>query len=156
LSELADAQGVSLRDPWEYILTESGKVPSTDLRVNPAFYFSAMGDRGAITGMREENLKVGHLFRAAFEGMADNYAHCARRISPRQDWRRLVFSGGLAFKIPLLRRMICERLTEEHRLAASEEDTLLGLLGLALAYSGRCASVADAIAFTRQNWQTPR
>jgi len=155
LSELAEAQGVKLRDPWDYILAEAARLSSTDLRVNPAFYFSATGDRGAVTNMREENLSVGHLFRAAFEGMADNYARCAIRISPGRDWQRLVFSGGLAFKIPLLRRLICERLGQAHRLAPSEEDTLLGLLALALAASGRASSVSDAMGLLRATTTVP-
>lgn len=153
LSELAEAQGLTLRDPWDYILAEASKVQSTDLRVDPAFYFSALGDHGAITQVREENLRVGHLFHATLAGMADNYARCALRLAPGQDWTRLVFSGGVALKTTLLRRLICDRLGQSHRLAASEEDTLLGLLILALAYSGRFPSVAAAIAFARQHYQ---
>ena len=154
LTELAEAQGVKLPDPWDYIRAEAAKVESTDLVVNPAFYFSAMGDRGAIMGAREENLTVGHLFHAAFAGMADNYARCAARLSPGKDWTRLVFSGGVALKTALLRRLICHRLGQAHRLAASEEDTLLGLLVLSLAFSGRFSSVADAIAFARQQYRS--
>ena len=150
LSELGESQGVKLHDPWDYILAETGKVSSTDLRVNPAFYFSAVGDRGSITNAREHNLTVGHLFRAAFEGMADNYARCATRVSPKKDWKRLVFSGGVALRIALLRGAICDRLGSEHRLAASDEDTLLGLLVLSLAFSGRQASVSEAVEFFRR------
>jgi sugar (pentulose or hexulose) kinase len=150
LSELGESQGVKLRDPWDYILAETGKVSSTDLRVNPAFYFSAVGDHGSITNAREHNLTVGHLFRAAFEGMADNYARCASRVSPNKDWKRLVFSGGVALRIALLREAICDRLGREHRLAASDEDTLLGLLVLSLAFSGRQASVSQAVEFFRR------
>ena len=153
LSELAEAQGLKLSDPWDYILDQSGRVAASDLRVDPAFYFSALGDRGAITNAREENLNVGHLFRAAFEGMADNYARCARRICPAGDWQRLVFSGGVALKTPLLRQLICEHLGQEHRLAPSEEDTLLGLLVLGLAFSGRAKSVAGAMTFVKQNYK---
>jgi sugar (pentulose or hexulose) kinase len=152
LSELAEAQGLKLRDPWDCILAEAAKIGSTDLRVDPAFYFSAMGDRGALTNVREKNLRVGHLFHAAFAGMADNYAQCAARLSPGKDWTRLVFSGGVALKAALLCRLICDRLGQAHRLAASEEDTLLGLLVLSLAFSGRFPSVADAIAFARKHY----
>lgn len=155
LSELAEAQGVALRDPWEYIVAQAAEAPPSSLRVNPAFYFSAMGDRGSITDAREENLRVGPLFRAAFEGMADNYAQCATRISPARDWSRLVFSGGLALKTPLLRRLICDRLGAEHRLAISDEDTLLGLLALALAFSGKTSSVAAAMARLRAGQDGP-
>ena len=155
LSELAEAQGLALRDPWDYIVAEATKLEATDLRVNPAFYFSAMGDRGEMTNVREENLRVGHVFRAAFEGMADNYARCAARVAPERDWTRLVFSGGVALKTALLRRLIRDRLGQAHRLAASDEDTLLGLLVLARAFSGGSPSVADAIAYVRKHYQTP-
>ncbi|MDE3067458.1 MAG: hypothetical protein KGJ60_07890 [Verrucomicrobiota bacterium] len=153
LSELAEAQGLLLRDPWDYILRQADRAGDTDLRVNPAFYFSAMGNQGEITNATEDNLTVGHLFRAAFTGMAENYVQCARRIAPTREWLRIVFSGGVALKIELLRRLICERLGKESRLAACEEDTLLGLLVLALAFSGQRASVADAMAFARKNYQ---
>ena len=156
LSELAEAQGLKLPDPWDYILQQSAEAAASDLRVDPAFYFSAMGARGSITNAREENLTVGHLFRAAFEGMADNYARCARRICPAGNWQRLLFSGGVALKIPLLRQMICQRLGQQHRLAPSEEDTLLGLLVLGLAFSGRASSVAAAMSMISREGERPR
>lgn len=156
LSELAEAQGLKLRDPWNYILEQAGRTTSSDLQVDPAFYFSALGDHGSITNAREETLNVGHLFRAAFEGMADNYASCARRICPAGDWQRLVFSGGVALKTPLLRQLVCERLGQEHRLAPSEEDTLLGLLVLGLAFSGRATSVAAAMSIVKQHHKPDR
>lgn len=147
LEEFARAQGVALRDPWPYILAEAERADDDGLDVDPAFYYSAMGDRGAIRNVREASLDVGHLFRAAFAGMADNYARCALRIAPARDWRRIVYSGGVALKTPLLRRMVCARLGEAHRLAA-EEDTLQGLL--VLAHAGRTGGrVADAIAALR-------
>lgn len=154
LSELAEAQGLALRDPWDYILEQASCLAASDLRVNPAFYFSALGDRGEITNAREENLDVGHLFRATFEGMADNYARCARRICPAADWSRLVFSGGVALKTPLLRRLICKRLGEAHRLARDGEDTLPGLLVLALAFGGHTESVSEAMSLVRENSRT--
>ena len=98
-------------------------------------------------------MTLGHLFHAMFAGMADNYAQCAARISPEHDWRRLVFSGGVALKTALLRRLICERMGQEHRLAPSDEDTLFGLLVLSLAFTGRAKSVSEAITLARNNNQ---
>ncbi len=152
VTEIADAQGLALRDPWRYILAQAERIKSTDLRVDPSFYFSATGERGAISNVREENLTVGHLFHAACAGMADNYARCAARICPAKDWSRLVFSGGVALKTALLRRLICDRLGQSHRLAASDEDTLLGLLVLALAFSARCQSVTEAIKLVEKDF----
>ena len=151
LSELATAQGVTLRDPWAYIHAEAARADDGGLQVNPAFYTSNMGNRGAVLNLREENMTVGHLFRAMLGGMADNYATCAGRIAPQHDWSRLVFSGGVALKNALLRELVCDRLGRDHRLAPSEEDTLFGLLVLSLAFTGRTASVSQAIALMRNN-----
>lgn len=153
LSELGEAAGRDSGDPWDYVLAQAAKVELPRLRVNPAFYFSALGDRGAITDLREEEMTVGHLFRATFEAMADNYCACARRIRPAQDWTRVVFSGGVARKVGLLRQRIAVKLGLPDRLCAEPEDTLLGLLTLALVFSGRCESVQEAMAFVRKNHQ---
>lgn len=144
LSELAEAQGVRIPDPWAYIERVSMEADATELRVNLAFFPSSCGERGAIANMREDQLTVGHVFRAAFENMADNYYAFARRLSPVWDWKRIVFSGGLAQKNDLLRRLILERFQTASRFSPSSEDALLGLLVLALAFTGRKPSIAEA------------
>ncbi|MEI6715252.1 MAG: FGGY family carbohydrate kinase [Verrucomicrobiota bacterium] len=153
LSELATAQGVTLRDPWSYIHAEAARADDGGLQVNPAFYTSNMGNRGAVLNLCEENMTVGHLFRAMLGGMANNYATCAARIAPLQAWSRLVFSGGVALKNEVLRELVCDRLGREHRLAPSDEDTLFGLLVLSFAFTGCTTTVRDAISFMRENNQ---
>jgi sugar (pentulose or hexulose) kinase len=136
LTEIGRAGGCDGPDPWEYIEQAVDRVESSDLEVDLAFYAGAMGTCGRIANVREDNLTVGHLFAAAFRSMADNYAACARRLSPAGDWQRVVFSGGLAQRFARLRREILARLGgKEYRLCPSTEDTLLGLLTLA----GICA-----------------
>lgn len=153
LSELADTQGVALSDPWPAIIRAATEAPDSDLRINLAFYNSPVGDHGSITGIREENLTVGHLFRAAFQAMADYYYACALRLSPDQDWRGLVFSGGLAQKIPILRDLIDAKFQAQYRTCPTAEDTLLGLLALALVFSGRLSSVEQAINLLEKSYQ---
>jgi sugar (pentulose or hexulose) kinase len=153
LSELAEAQNLELADPWPYIAQAAAAVGPTSLRANLAFFNSACGDHGEFTHVREEELTVGHLFRAAFQNMADNYYACALRLSPTPAWRKLVFSGGLAQKIDILRQLICDKFQTEYRLSPTSEDTLLGLLGLALAFTGRTGSVAQATALLRDNYR---
>ena len=99
-------------------------------------------------------MTIGHLFRAMLSGMADNYSACADRISPKRDWSRLVFSGGVALKNRVLRQLVCERLGPNHRLAPTNEDTLFGLLVLSLAFTGGTESVREAIAVVHDNHQT--
>jgi hypothetical protein len=146
LTEIGRGQGTNDLDPWEYIEKAVEQVETTDLQVNLAFYAGAMGDRGSIANIREGNFTVGHLFAAAFRSMAVNYDACARRLSPGGEWRRVVFSGGVAQRFPRLRRKILKRLggSVEHRQCATTEDTLSGLLTLALVCAGRAATVAEA------------
>ena len=156
LTELATAQQLKLEDPWAYIVEAVEAVGQTSLQVDLSFFTTSVGDRGAIANIREDNLTVGHLFKAAFESMAANYLLCARRLSPQQTpaqtWRNLVFSGGLLQKIEPLRDIVCATLGLDFRLTASEEDTLLGLLALALTVEGRAASIDEAIAILRTSF----
>jgi sugar (pentulose or hexulose) kinase len=146
LTDIGRPQRTHDLDPWENIEKAVEQVETTDLQVNLAFYAGAMGDRGSIANIREGNFTVGHLFAAAFRSMAVNYVACARRLSRSEEWRRVVFSGGVAQRFPRLRREILKRLggNVEHRLCSVTEDTLCGLLTLALVCSGRAATVAEA------------
>jgi hypothetical protein len=152
LSELAQAQQIELADPWAYITRAAAAAQNRELKVNLAFFNSTCGDHGAITDIREEELTVGHLFRGAFQNMADNYFASALRLSPQQEWGRLVFSGGLAQKIPLLRELICAKFQADYRMCATTEDTLLGLMALALVFSGRLPTVAQAVDLLEQKY----
>ena len=77
--------------------------------------------------------------------MAANYQRGAQRIAPDQPWQRLVYSGGLAQKLPPLRQLINARFGVPDRLAPSSEDTMVGLLALALRADGRANTVTAAI-----------
>ena len=56
-----------------------------------------------------------------------------------------MLSGGLA-QIDILRQLISERFQSDYRLCPTTEDALVGLLALALAFTGRAASVEQAMA----------
>jgi sugar (pentulose or hexulose) kinase len=144
LATLAAADGHPVADPWKYVVEAADDAPESDLSVDLAFFAGPLGDHGAIANITTENLNVGTLFRAAFRNMAENYRACALRISPRRQWTNVVFSGGLVQKIALLRGMIADRLGGEQRIAPFSEDTLAGLLVLALVVSGRAGNVAQA------------
>ena len=144
LTELAAAQQVELADPWPFIEQASSAAANTDLSVDLAFFPSPVGERGAIRNINEANLTVGQLFYAAFRNMADNYYSCALRLSPTKAWRTLVFSGGLAQKPAMLRQLVAARLPGEVRVCSTTEETLLGLLAIAMVVSGRSPSVAAA------------
>ena len=150
LSELAEAEGVALSDPWNYIAKAVAARPTSGLRANLTFFPTPLGDSGSLTHLREENLTVGDLFHAAFVNMAGNYYASALRLSPAQNWGRLVFSGGLVQKLELLRSLIAEKFQREYRLCTAADDTLQGLLVLAMVASGRAASTQAAMECLRQ------
>ncbi|GAB4555263.1 MAG: hypothetical protein OHK0023_26270 [Anaerolineae bacterium] len=152
LSELGRS-GANQADAWEYIIRATEAATEPDLQINLAFYATSLGDHGAITHIREDELTVGHLFRAAFRSMADNYFIAANRLSATPDWERIVFSGGLAQKLALLRHYISQRFACSFRLSPSSEDTLLGLLALGLLFTGRSGSAGEAMALLHQRYQ---
>lgn len=129
-AELAADQGTPVLDPWPRISRLAEAANLHDLSINLAFFPSAYGDVGTINGMREDEISVGHLFRAAFRAMAGNYERAARSVAP-DGWSRIVFSGGLVQKLPVLQSEILTHLTKDHRFAIHEEDTLMGLLYIA-------------------------
>lgn len=130
--------------PWPEIILAAEAAPNTDLEASLTFFEGPLGSRGSISNITTENLSVGTLFRAAFRNMAENYATCAARLSPGKNWDRIVFSGGLAQKLPLLREFILEKLPGESRVCSSSEDTLLGLLVISQVISGRTKNLQEA------------
>jgi sugar (pentulose or hexulose) kinase len=82
--------------------------------------------------------------------MAENYHSCARRLSPNLDWKIMVFSGGLAQKLKILREIIQQKFQMPYRLTATAEDTLMGLLIMALVCKGEFASSVSEI--TEEIW----
>ena len=154
LTEVARCQQIDLPDSWSYIARGALGAADSDLRVDLNFFASPFGDRGSISAIRQDNLTVGHLFRAAFHNMTERYYDCALRIWPDRTWQKLVFSGGLISKFEALREIIQKRFETDYRMAPYAEDTLTGLLIMALAFSGRAASITQATTDLRQSLQT--
>ena len=134
LSEFAQQSGTATSDPWQYIARAAAAIDHTDLEVRLSFFPGPCGNMGSISNIREQNLTVGTLVRASFENMAQNYCDCALRIWPDRSWKNIVFSGGLARKLKLLRQIIDQKFQTSSRLCPME-DTLLGLMVLASAFS---------------------
>lgn len=158
LEEIARGSGIVLDNSWAYIAQAAAAVEYTDLSARLTFFRGPCGDRGAITNISETNLNVGTLFRAAFENMAENYYSCALRIWPDRSWSNIVFSGGLAEKLPLLRHIIEDRFQTKGRLSPVAEDTMFGLLALATSFAGEARSVEDAVAQLKSsfNFDSPQ
>jgi sugar (pentulose or hexulose) kinase len=75
--------------------------------------------------------------------MADCFYDCAIRLWAEKSWKKIVFSGGLASRLEVLREIIQERFNTDCRLTPFAEDTLFGLLLLASVFSGKAESVEE-------------
>lgn len=128
LTELTRAQGVAPANPWAYIAQCAADTDGGGLDVDLAFFAGPLGSSGHLQGITIENLTIGNLFHAAFRSMADNYARCADRLFPQRAGISIALSGGLTRSVPILRKLIEERLRMPLRETAAVEETLLGLL----------------------------
>lgn len=144
LTELAAAEDVHLQHTWASAERLARDATPSDLTVDLSFFAGAMGQHGSITGIREDNLSAGALFRAAFAAMAENYKACAVRLSPQQAWQRIVFSGGLALQSAILRDEILARFGCPSRLAEGGDDVLVGLMAIALKIAGHAPTMREA------------
>ncbi len=141
---LGELGGATEEEVWPRIDAAVASVPATDLRAGIAFYPGPCGDRGFLDNLHEGNLTIGHVFRAVFESMSRNYRECTSRLDPDGVAERMVFSGGVARRAPVLRDLAASALGLPFRLSPHPEDTLFGLMVLALAFGGRSDSVRGA------------
>ena len=153
LMEIPAAQKIELDDPWDYVFQQAERILDSDMVSNLAFFPGSVEGPGQLSNLHEGNLSVGHLFRSALETMAGYYERFAQRLSPAGDWQRIVFSGGIAQRSELLRRLICDRLKDQYRLTSSTEDTMIGLMVLARVVSGLDQTTGEASDAVRRNIQ---
>lgn len=150
LCELPRREGRPVEEPWAIIaplLDDSSA--DTDLRVRATLFKGPLGDRGAIENISLSNLTVGSLMRAALVGLAGNYRQASAWIGATPDaatWDGVVLSGGIAQKFAPLRKAIAAQFPNRPiRLSRSKEETLQGLMAIALVNSGRASSVTAAL-----------
>ena len=154
LCELPRLQNVKIEDPWPYIIAAVDQIKKTDLKIDLSVFQGVYKTKGCIANIREDNLSVGHLFCAAFHHMSENYYSCALRLSRKSKWNRIVFSGGIARKIEILRKIIVKNFNHvDYRLCDVIDETLVGLSALAFFFSGRTNSIKEGANFVRSNFQ---
>lgn len=136
LTELPREMGFASDDPWNAINRLVANTPKTDLYSKLTFFPGPLGARGEISNISIENLRVGDLFRAAYENMAANYEVAADLLGATGKYDRIAFSGGLSQKVPILREEILSRFRCPFRLNEVVEETLAGLLRAAKVVCG--------------------
>lgn len=145
LTELGRLSGDNVSEPWRWIDAEVRSIQQSNLTVDLGFYPGPCGDNGGIFNIRENNLTVGTVFRAAFDNMAANYLAAGSRIWPEHSWQGVILSGGLANKLPSLFAIIETQFGTSLKLCRCPEEALCGLLLVAMTVTGRCKNMTHAM-----------
>lgn len=115
---------------WAVLLSEAEKCEKPTLSCDLSFFQNPLSANtvGSVTNIAEYALSVGSLFKSVFSKMADNFLAMANLLAPERDnVQRLVFSGGIARKIRIIRDAIISQYKNAEILPIIENETLAGL-----------------------------
>lgn len=116
---------------WEMLLKASEETDETVLECDLSFFENPLTDHthGSISNIQEYSLTVGQLMKAVFRQMADNFISAAKRVAPeKESYSHIIFSGGIARKIPEIRKNIENNYSNEIKVTIASDETLFGLM----------------------------
>lgn len=128
-------QEVDDADIWTWILHEVSIESKNNLHCDLSFFANPITDheKGSITDIGEYDFTVGNLFRSLFRQMADNFLLAAEKLGcGKESVEKIVFSGGIARRIPLIREKILGHYSDDVSYSIGEDETLHGLVKYAL------------------------
>ncbi len=131
LTELATAENLTLRDPWGTVNRALHSADGGGLECDLAFFSGPMGEVVTSAGLRLTTSPSATCSTLRSAISPTIFSHCADRVFPQRNWQRIVLSGGLTQSVPLLRKMIQDRLPGVVKESTEAEETLLGLLDVA-------------------------
>ena len=113
---------------WDYIMRKAEESSREDLDIELSFFSNPLSDAagGAVSSIQEGAFGIGNLFRSIYRQMAVNVRKAVDKLEIG-DYEKLIFSGGVARKTPLLRKFILEELAYSGVYEIAENETLKGL-----------------------------
>lgn len=120
---------------WDSIIANLNVETHTCLKCDLSFFENPItsNNSGSIINIPEYGFSMESLFQALFCQMADNFLWAADKIELTKDrTSRLFFSGGIARKIPYIRKKIEEKYNGITCIIAPKNETLYGLCEYAL------------------------
>ena len=115
---------------WKWIFREMECVDQDEglMNIDLSFFANAItkNEKGSITGIEENSLKIGNLFQSIFLQMAKNIKECAQRINNGCVVEELVFSGGIVRRNNILREMI-QAFYPQADIQIAANETLIGI-----------------------------
>lgn len=127
---------------WDVVLKSVQSLEDTPLCCDLSFFENPLTDHtnGSISNITEYGFDMGSLFGAVFKQMANNFIKAAEQIEPdKSNVLRIVFSGGVAKRIPLIRGKIENYYDGVQVVTAVNDETLFGLYR----YAKECDNKGD-------------
>lgn len=117
---------------WGKLLEMESSAIDSGIECDLSFFQNPVSPNttGSISLIREDSFTAGNLMRAVFMQMARNFIIAADRICMNDTViRQIIFSGGVARKIPRIRQLILEHYSSLRPLSIkiAENETLTGL-----------------------------
>jgi len=117
---------------------------SCGITVNSSFFKTEEYDCGSIGGIYFDNLTMKHVISAFYEDVSNEFLKAANKLpAPLASIERMVFSGGVAARTPLLRRQVLDRLGINGTRPPVEDEVFIGHYRMALFVSGASDALLD-------------
>lgn len=116
---------------WDVVLSSADKADDKyEMKCGLGFFENPVepSDGGSIEHIGEYELTLANLINSVLERESTNFIQAAERlVSDEKKLERVIFSGGVAKKIPFIREKILEHYDGEPKVIIAEDETLLGL-----------------------------
>lgn len=113
---------------WRTILHLESSVNEYSMKCDLSFFENAITDltKGSLSNIGEYDLTLPNVVDVVFSQLSSNYLLAAQKVQPqKENVKRIIFSGGIAKKIPQIRDSIINYYNEDYEIA--ENETMKGL-----------------------------
>lgn len=121
---------VDTADIWNTLIAAASETDSSALECDLSFFENTItaSETGSISNIGEYSFTLGALSKSIFEQMGKNFIYAADIIEGHgSNTDKIIFSGGIAAKIPVIRKQIAGHYGKGIEVSVAFEETLLGL-----------------------------
>jgi sugar (pentulose or hexulose) kinase len=130
ISDTATSLGLTFSKDqiWKRAIDLASQNPSL-LEVDMGVFPNAItkDDKGAISNINEQNLTFANLFGSLFQETSKNTEIAYRRLRNEKSIQKLIFSGSVCRRNPLLRSLIESRLKPQKPSIVAVDETFYGI-----------------------------
>lgn len=115
---------------WDILLHVAENGDGNSLTCGLSFFENPVEacTEGYLSNIGEYDLILDNLVASVFRKMSENFVWAADIVAPdRNEVKRIVFSGGVARKIDLIRRLILQKYQASTDVSVARDETLKGL-----------------------------